>query len=145
MMDLQDKIELTELANKLFMYTDAMQWDRLLDEVFERELYVDMKSTGGDEPSKMPAVALIEKWKAGFEGLNGIHHQAGHYVITIKRDQAKIFGYATAAHYKSDASNGTTRTFYGSYDLQAVRNPAGWRLVQFKYNMKWVDGNKELN
>ena len=36
----ENKFELTELANKLFMYTDARQWDRLSNEVFGKEIFL---------------------------------------------------------------------------------------------------------
>ena len=40
--ELADKQELTELVNKLFMYTDAQQWDELLNEVFVENVWIDM-------------------------------------------------------------------------------------------------------
>ena len=43
-----DKIELTELANKLFMYTDLQQWDKLLNEVFIENIFFDMSNGGGE-------------------------------------------------------------------------------------------------
>ena len=33
-----NKIELTELSNKLFMYCDAFQWEKMIDEVFTDEV-----------------------------------------------------------------------------------------------------------
>ena len=60
-----DKIELTELANKLFMYTDLQQWQRLLDEVFVNEIWFDASSAGAGAPSLMPAKAVCEMWQRG--------------------------------------------------------------------------------
>jgi hypothetical protein len=73
------KIELTELANKLFMYTDAQQWDLLLSEVFT--------------------------------------------------DTVEL---------------GNTRSFTGSYELKALETNNGWRISQFKYNLKFAEGNIEF-
>lgn len=146
-MDLQtieDKLELQELANKLFMYTDAGQWSLLEKEVFAESIWFDMTSAGGEKPSLLPARDICALWKNGFTGLDAVHHQAGHYLIDVQENEADIFGYAIASHYKKAAQKGTTRIFVGSYDLKAIRSPHGWRLHQFKYNLKYMDGNTTL-
>ena len=141
---LADKIELQELANKLFMYTDSRQWDLLMEEVFAEEVWFDMKSAGGGEPSSIRASAICEMWDKGFEGLDAVHHQAGHYLIKVEDDQAEIFGYAIALHYKKTALNGKSRSFTGSYELKAIRINKNWRINQFKYNLKFIEGNAML-
>lgn len=139
-----DKQELAELANKLFMYTDAQQWPLLLQEVFEDELWFDMSSAGGGAPARMKAVAICDAWKQGFSGLDAVHHQAGHYLISVNGNEASIYAYAMAQHFRKSATKGLTRSFIGSYDLKAVRSTNGWRLSQFKYNLKYIDGNASL-
>ena len=139
-----DKMELQELANKLFMYTDAQDWARLQSEVFTEEVWFDMSSAGGGEPKSLPAKEICAMWKSGFVGLDSVHHQAGHYLIEVMEDEATIFGYAIALHYKASAQKGNTRTFVGSYDLRASLREGGWRLSQFKYNLKFIDGNASL-
>ena len=139
------KIELTELANKLFMYTDARQWDKLVTEVFAEQVFFDMKSASGETPEILAAKAICDMWQQGFAGLDAVHHQAGHNLITINADSADIYAYAVATHYKKAAIKGKTRTFVGSYDLKAIRSIAGWRLSQFKYNLKYIDGNIGLD
>jgi hypothetical protein len=141
---LSDKMELQELANKLFMYVDAQDWNKILDEVFSEEVWFDMQSAGGGEPATLAASEIGEMWRKGFEGLDAVHHQAGHYLIEVKENEAGIFGYAMAAHYKKKAQKGNTRMFVGSYDLKAKRTADGWRLHQFKYNLKFIDGNTTL-
>ena len=139
-----DKIELTELANKLFMYCDAKQWDKMMEEVFLPVIWFDASSAGAGEPTQMEAQAVCYMWDKGFEGIDAIHHQAGHYLIDVKNDQADIYAYAVATHYKREAVKGNTRIFVGSYDLKAERKATGWRLSQFKYNVKYIDGNIAL-
>jgi len=136
-----DKIELTELTNKLFMYTDALQWDKLLAEVFVENIWFDMQSANGEQPVMLTAEAICDMWKQGFAGLDSVHHQSGHYLINVNKNDADIYGYAVATHFKRNASKGNTRTFTGSYDLKASRTAKGWRLTQFKYNLKYMDGN----
>jgi len=136
--------ELSQLANKLFMFTDAQQWQKLLDEVFVEEIWFDMSSIGAGQPKNIKAKALCEMWRQGFVGLDAVHHQAGHYIIEVNQINALIFGYAVAFHYKKSALNGKTRSFVGSYDLAAIRTDRGWRLSSFKYNLKFIDGNPDL-
>jgi len=136
--------ELSQLANKLFMFTDAQQWQKLLDEVFVEEIWFDMSSIGAGEPKNIKAKDLCEMWRQGFVGLDAVHHQAGHYIIEVNQINALIFGYAVALHYKKSALNGKTRSFVGSYDLAAILTDRGWRLSSFKYNLKFIDGNPDL-
>jgi hypothetical protein len=142
--ELAEKMELTDLANKLFMYTDSRQWQFLLDEVFTADVIFDMSSLGGPGPVLLPAKEICETWQKGLEELDAIHHQAGHYLVTIKGDIADIYGYSMATHYKKSAKKGNTRCFIGSYDLKASRTERGWRLNQFKFNFKCLDGNATL-
>ena len=140
-----DKLELSELTNKLFMYTDALQWGKLITEVFAEKVLFDMSSASGEAPQTLTAKAICDMWQQGFSGLDAVHHQAGHYLITINSEGADIYAYAVATHYKKAAVKGNTRTFVGSYDLKAVRGITGWRLSQFKYNLKYIDGNLSLD
>ena len=139
-----DKIELTELANKLFMYCDAKQWEKMLSEVFTPVIWFDASSVGAGDPRSMPASEVCNMWNDGFASLDAIHHHSGQYLISVQGDKADIYGYATANHYKKAASKGNTRTFVGSYDLKAERTGNGWRLSQFKYNLKYMEGNISL-
>ena len=141
---LMDKLELQELANKLFMFTDSGQWSRLEAEVFAEKVWFDMTSAGGEKPSLLPAGDICALWKNGFTGLDAVHHQAGHYLVDVQENEAFIYAYAIASHYKKAAQKGSTRIFVGSYDLKAIRSPQGWRLNQFKYNLKYMDGNTTL-
>ena len=138
-----DKIELTELANKLFMYCDSFQWHKMQDEVFTEEVWFDMTSAGGDA-RKLRAIEICDMWMQGLSPLDAVHHQAGHYIITVEKNKADIYGYAVATHFKKSAQNGSTRTFVGSYDLKAEKTIKGWRLNQFKYNLKFLEGNVNM-
>ncbi|MEP6951111.1 MAG: hypothetical protein ABI863_17620 [Ginsengibacter sp.] len=60
-------IELTELANKLFMYTDLKAWQKLIDEVFTEDVLFDMSSAGGDAPKTLKAKMICDTWKEGLK------------------------------------------------------------------------------
>lgn len=140
---LADKIQLTELVNKLFMYVDDQRWEQVLNEVFTKEVWFDMTSVSG-KAKKLPAKDICEMWRQGFIGLDSVHHQAGHYLIMVNDDSADIYAYAMAAHFKKAATKGHSRMFVGSYELKASRSENEWRLTQFKYNLKFIDGNVSL-
>ena len=144
MQNLTEKIEITELANKLFMYTDDKAWQKLKDEVFTPEVLFDMSSVGAGPATTKTADEICSMWNEGFAGIDHVHHQAGHYLVEFVSGEVDIFGYAVAYHYKKDAVEGNTRIFVGSYELHAIATPQGWRLNRFKYNLKFIGGNAEL-
>ena len=135
---------LTELANKLFMYTDSRDWQKLLDEVFTEYVDFDMSSAGAGAPKNMKAAEICKAWKQGFHGIDAVHHQAGQYLFNLQGETASIYAYAVAFHYKKAAAKGHSRSFIGSYDLQATSTDHGWRISTFKYNLKFIDGNASL-
>ena len=137
----RDQKQITDLVNRLFMYTDDQNWLGLQAEVFTPNVRFDMSSAGAGPPRTITALELTRTWDQGFEGLDQVHHQAGHYLITVNGDQADVYAYSVATHYRAAATRGNTRTIVGSYDLIAERTTNGWRLSQFKYNLKYMDGN----
>jgi hypothetical protein len=136
--------QIVEVVNKLFVYTDEQNWDKLRSEVFDDAVLVDMVSVGAEKAEIMTAQEICDMWKEGFKGLDAIHHQSGDYLITIEGNNAVVTAYAIASHYKKAAMQGNVRQFIGSYDLKLIKKENGWRLNQFKYNLKYMDGNLEL-
>ena len=137
--------QIIEVANKLFVYTDNRQWQKLLNEVFTGTVLFDMSSAGAGEPVTISANELCDKWEKGFEGIDVIHHQAGNYLVTLNATGAAVHAYAIASHFKKTAQHGNTREFVGSYDLLVSDVPGkGWRINTFKYNLKYIDGNIDL-
>jgi len=37
-----------------------------------------------------------------------------------------------------------TRTFVGSYDFELLKDAGRWRIAKFKFNLKYLDGNPDL-
>lgn len=137
--------ELIELANKLFIYTDYQQWDKLLSQVFTKEITFDMSSLGAGDAKKMKATEVCDMWKSGFASVDNVHHQSGNFLIDFQSaDNAEIFCYAIAIHFRKSATKGNTREFVGSYNLHAVLTDIGWRLDGFRYNLKFINGNTDL-
>ena len=137
--------EVVELVNKLFVYTDSRQWNKLLDEVFKEEVLFDMSSAGAGPAKKMKASEICNMWDQGFTGIDHVHHQSGNFIVRfIEGIEAEIFCYAIAIHYKASATKGKTREFVGSYNFSASFTDLGWRLDSFKYNLKYINGNADL-
>lgn len=139
-----EREQIIETINKLFVYTDYMKWQQLQQEVFTEEVLFDMSSLGS--PIKtMSAKAICDAWSEGFKDLDSVNHLAGNILVTIKEKDATVFAYATATHYKQAATKGKTREFVGSYDIHLTNTDAGWRIDQFKYNLKFISGNADLS
>ena len=138
------KEEIIEVVNKLFVYTDHKEWNKLKEEVFTDVVDFDMSSLGG-EVAKKTSNQICEEWDKGFEGLDAVNHLAGNYIVEINNNEAIVFVYVTATHFKNSAVNGKTREFVGSYNLHLVKTGERWKIDSFKYNLKYVTGNLELN
>jgi hypothetical protein len=139
--------EIIEVVNKLFIYTDNQEWSKLLKEVFKEKVFFDMGSMSGERGKEMKASDICKSWEEGFEDLDFVHHQSGNFVVKFKDDetQAEVFCYAIAIHFKESASPEQTREFVGTYDLNLVLTDDGWRIDTFRYNFKFISGNKSLS
>ena len=134
---------ITQVVNKLFVYTDLQEWDKLQNEVFTEKVSFDMSSLAGIN-SNISAQEICKTWKDGFIGIDSVNHLAGNYLIEIRENDASVFAYATATHYKESATNGKTREFIGTYDLHLIKKEMGWRINEFKYILKYSDGNVDF-
>lgn len=139
-----DKIEITEVVNRLFVYTDKREWGKLSSLVFASHVIMDMTSMGAEKVTRLKSEEICHMWDESFSGLDAVHHQAGNYLIEVIADQASVIAYSIASHYKSSASKGKTRNFVGSYDLHLIRMKTGWRIDGFTYHLKYSEGNLTL-
>lgn len=135
--------QLVELANKLFIYTDERDWSLLKAEVFHEQVDFNMSSLGGPV-RQMTAREICDMWKDGFEGIDAINHLAGNHLVKASENEAEVFAYATATHFKEAARNGKTREFVGTYQLGMTMTKEGWRINRFTYTLKYMNGNLSL-
>ena len=143
-MQITPRDSIVEVVHKLFIYTDEQNWDKLQSDVFTDEVYLDMSSLG-QPATNTTAKEICQAWKMGFQGLDAINHLAGNLLVKVQGDQADVFAYATATHYKKDAVQGKTREFVGTYDLHLIQTTNGWRIDRFKYNLKYMTGNLDMS
>ncbi|WP_330181207.1 nuclear transport factor 2 family protein [Nocardia sp. NBC_01503] len=139
---LSDRLEISELITKLFVYCDQLRWADMTEEVLTEQVYFD--SGFGGTPETVPTTDITAGWAEGLGALDAVHHQAGNHLIEITGDTARAHADAIAVHLKNDAANGTTRWFVGSYVLGFERTEKGWRINHFEYKLKVIDGNADL-
>ena len=140
-----EREQVIEIINRLFYYTDEQLWDKLINNVFSEEVVFDVTSLGAAKVETLTGEQICDIWKVGLKELDAVHHQAGNYIIEIENNTAEVKAYSIASHYKKDAAKGSTREFVGSYDLSLTKNQQSWRINKFKYNLKYIIGNLELN
>jgi hypothetical protein len=140
---LLEKEAVIGVINQLFINTDNRDWAKVKD-CFAAEVLFDMTSLAGGEPSALTPQQIVDAWDTGLQALKAIHHQAGNYVVTINGSEADAFCYGIASHYLPNKTNQNTRTFVGSYDFHLVKRESAWRIDKFRFNLKYIDGNANL-
>jgi hypothetical protein len=128
--------EIIEIVNRLFIYTDQQDWEKLSTEVFTELVTFDMSSISGVPAKQLLVSEICTMWKEGFKGIDAIHHQAGNHLVTIKDERADVFCYATATHYMKETNH--VKIFVGTYKLDLIRRKSGWRINGFRYNAKYI-------
>jgi hypothetical protein len=151
MVDLMDELKtllekdrIVETLNTLFIRTDDKDWPAV-ESLFTDEVVFDIrpdKSEGA--PARMKPREITSSWDTGLAEIEELHHQAGNYIVTVEGDSARAFCYGIAMHYREIESGRNTRTFVGSYEFELVKAAERWRISLFKYNLKYVDGNRDL-
>jgi len=140
---LRETREILDTINDLFVGTDDRDWKRVARALSPRVEF-DMKSVTGAEPSTVDSGKILAGWEEGLRPLKAVHHQTGNFRVRVDGDQANAFCYGIAFHYLPNASGRSTRTFVGSYDFHLRKDGGDWRIDRFRFNLKYIDGNLEL-
>ena len=130
-------------ATRLFVCTDNRDWTCVQD-VFAPEVLFDMTSLGAPQAEKKTPRQIADAWDQGLKPLAAVHHQAGNFQATIRGNEADLFCYGIAYHYLPNPTDRNTRTFVGSYNFRLVKGENGWKIDRFKFNLKFIDGTKDL-
>jgi hypothetical protein len=138
-----DQMKVVETINRLFVGTDNRNW-ALVRSCFAPRVMFDMSSMGAGEPGQLTPEEIVSAWDAGLKPLRSIHHQAGNYLVDVSGTKADAFCYGIASHYLPNKSNRNTRTFVGSYEFHLLKEGGCWRITAFKFNLKYIDGNPDL-
>ena len=138
-----EKDRIVDVINRLFIGTDRRDWPAVA-RCFSDAVIFDMTSMVGGDPSIMTPRQIVDGWEEGLKGLKSIHHQAGNYLVAVRGDEADVFCYGIALHYLPQKSGQDTRRFVGSYDFHLLKADDTWRIDSFRFNLKFIDGNVNL-
>ncbi|MFO1526327.1 MAG: nuclear transport factor 2 family protein [Turneriella sp.] len=129
-------------VNDLFLETDNRNWPAV-QAIFDDSVVFDVTSMAGGKPQNLTPSDITGAWDQGLKKLKAIHHQTGNFRVKVTGNEATVFCYGTAHHYLPTKSRRNTRTFVGSYDFRLVKKK-DWKISGFKFNLKFVDGNLNL-
>ena len=129
--------------NLLFVHTDRKEWESVKN-CFAAKVLFDMSSMGGGEPAYLSPQQIVDAWEEGLNEIDAIHHQSGNFLVDLEDDQATVYCYGIASHYKANVTGQNTRTFVGSYDFHLVLKDPAWKIDGFKFNLKYIEGNLQL-
>ena len=129
--------------DSLFISTDNRDW-RAVKDIFADKVHFDMTSLAGGDPVTLTSQEIVDAWDKGLKALKAVHHQIGNYRIMIENNEAQVFCYGIAFHYLPNKTKRNTRTFVGSYDFHLVKNEGQWKIDRFKFNLKFIEGNLDL-
>lgn len=129
---------------RMFVATDERDWPAV-ESCFADPFVLDMTSMAGGSPATMTPRQVASAWAEGFKALDHVHHQVGNFRIGIDGQKANVRCYGVAYHYRAGiASQAKSRTFVGTYELDLSAQAGMWRITKFKFNLKFIDGNREL-
>ncbi len=140
---LLEKDRVSDTITQLFIATDRRDWPAVR-RCFAEAVLFDMTSMTGGCPSRLTPEQIALGWEDGLRPIEVVHHQVGNYRVEVRGDQATAFCYGIAIHYRSTRSGRNTRTFVGSYDFHLLRLEGRWQIDSFRFNLKFIEGNAEL-
>jgi hypothetical protein len=140
---LLEKDRIIDTINQLFIATDNRDWAAVRGCLADNVL-LDMTSVAGGRPSHITAEQVAAGWAEQLRPIQVSHHQVGNYRLDVQGEQATAFCYGIASHFRSTRSGRNTRVIVGSYDFHLLRVEERWLIDSFRFNLKYLDGNTEL-
>ena len=137
------KDKIIETINTLFISTDNKDW-QAVENCFAEKVNFDMTSMGAEKVEVLNPKQITKMWNDGLSPLDAIHHQSGNFMVEIDNNEALTFCYGIASHFKKTISGKNTRTFVGSYNFHLSKKNNEWKIDSFKFKLKYVDGNINL-
>jgi len=132
-----------DTLNRLFMAVDERDWAGAR-ECLALQVLLDVSSMSGEPPAMLAAEEIVQAWAGALGSMEAAHHQAGNFRVEINGSEADVSCYGIAFHYLTHPSGENTRRFVGSYNFHLSKLDERWAVDRFKYNLKFVDGNVDL-
>ena len=140
---LLEKDAVITAVNCLFRSVDEKDWMQA-EACLAPRVLLDVTSLAGGEPEHTTGAAIVDGWRDSLSHLEAIHHQAGNYEVDVRGEEAEASCYGIAYHFLPNDTGRNTRTFVGTYDLHLRKHGGSWRIDQLHYNLKFLDGNADL-
>ncbi len=142
--DIAVRQEVEDLVVKMFVATDERDWTTL-ESCFTDPFVLDMTSMGGGNPTSMSPRQVATAWADGFKSFSHVHHQVSNFRTNVGGSTATVRCYGVALHHRSGLSTeAKTRRFVGTYEIDLAAKEGAWRITRLKFNLKFIDGNLEL-
>lgn len=138
-----ERDRVSEVINTLFVATDARDW-ACVRSCLAPVVTFDMTSLAGGGPQQLSPEQIVSGWETGLKPIESVHHQTGNLHIACTGAEATASCYGIAYHYRRTKSGDNTRVFVGSYDFHLRLQDAAWRIDLFRFNLKFIDGNRQL-
>jgi hypothetical protein len=133
-----------DVVVRLFVGTDERDWNAV-ESCFAESFVFDMTSMTGGEPLSITPRQVTQMWSEGLKPLDFVHHQAGNFRTEINGDRARVRCYGIALHHRARIKAAEkTRRFVGTYEYELANQQGSWRITSFKFLLKFIDGNLEL-
>jgi hypothetical protein len=140
---LAERAAVIDVITALFVETDNRNWPTVLQCLAPRVRF-DMTSLSGGQPTEIAGDDIVTAWDRGLRPIQAVHHQVGNFRVRVDGARASASCYGVALHYLRTRSGRNTRTFVGSYDFELEKQNGRWRITLFRFNLKFLDGNLEL-
>jgi len=140
---LLEKDAVITTVNRLFRSVDEKDWTQATA-CLAPALLLDATSLAGGEPEHTTADAVVDGWRETLSHLEAVHHQAGNYEVEVNGEEADASCYGIAYHFLPNETGRNARTFVGTYDMHLRKDRGSWRIDQLRYNLKFLDGNLDL-
>jgi SnoaL-like protein len=140
---LLERERVAAVINALFIATDRRDWKQV-KACFAPSVLFDMTSLAGGQPAHLTPGEIAAGWETGLKPIEAIHHQTGNVSVWCKGHEATGSCYGIAYHFRRTRSGRNTRVFVGSYDFHLQRQGDSWKIDLFRFNLKFIDGNLEL-
>ncbi len=139
---LRSRVEDTVI--RMFVATDERNWP-LVQGCFTDPFTLDMTSVAGGAPALTSPRQVTQTWAEAFRTLDHVHHQVANFQTRVEGARAAVRCHGIAFHYRGAiAAAAKSRTFVGSYEFELVLQGTEWRIGALKFNLKFIDGNREL-
>lgn len=139
---LVERSRITDVINRLFVSTDRRDWAGV-QACFAPEVLFDMSSLGAGPATRLTPDAIASAWESGLAPIEAVHHQSGNFLVAVDGRRATASCYGIAYHFRRTWSGRNTRVFVGSYAFGLALD-GEWRIDAFRFDVKFVDGNPEL-